>query len=458
MLELRFMNVRELAIPVSSLSPLKISFGVVFCFCAAACSGQVSSGDASVVPLSRDAAVFLEMDSGVSDSGDLESDAGPATDSGIDSDAGQQADAGFVEDSGVAVDAGFIDAGRPDAGTVAVTNRIIWFVTPHGRTSDWAVGMTSPPTPGPELAALMPFQASLTFIQGLDVLPVVRNQLGIQTMTHECPACVLGANAVSIPNTFLFAPTSTIDILVAKAQNKVKPVRDLHVSLGIESTSPDFGLEYARAIRSYDNGVAQRKEYNPDDVFFRIFAGASGCPLPTRAPRTNPPFGPGDFSNEYQYIVAAMSCGFVASATLSSTPQFSAPWLGFSNTLNFLAHDFPVASRANYVKIQQWQAAQVAQLATLLSSRGTPDGKTMLEHTLIVWIEDSGEERPHYHLPSDLRVVIVGSTPHFRSGQHLSVMKTHADLLRTLAEAVEVPVAELGPNFAGTTSIPALLK
>jgi hypothetical protein len=79
-------------------------------------------------------------------------------------------------------------------------------------------------------------------------------------------------------------------------------------------------------------------------------------------------------------------------------------------------------------------------LAQYLRSAPTADGQTLLDHTLIVWLQEYGGISLGIHVSRDIGVVIVGNMPGFRSGQHLRLANApmpqlHVTLARLLGVA-----------------------
>ncbi len=390
-------------------------------------------------------------------------DSGPAStpnvsglvDASVDGGTVNALDAGLEDAGAIAVaDASVnFDAGTAlDAGFEPIPSRVIWFVTSEGRTAQWANGKTSPPTPGPELDALMPFQKSLTFVQGL-TLPTPANVRNF-TISHECPACVLATDVIPVKDSLppRFFPETSIDVKIAQFQKK--PLLAVNVSPEKQSALPFIA-------RTYENSVPRVPLTYPDEIHSQLFAQApADCAVP---PKAAPPFLiPAFFKDNHRALTAGLYCNITGSVTLNSSGAMIPYWLGqgLTTTVFELSHDLSSgnADATRYVRVQRWYAEQIASLATMLQNMPTPDGKTMLEHTLIVWLVDSGGDLPPAHAVQDMRTVVVGSTPKFRAGQHLTVGQNQANLLRTVAEAIDVPVSALGADFAGTTPIAELLR
>lgn len=107
------------------------------------------------------------------------------------------------------------------------------------------------------------------------------------------------------------------------------------------------------------------------------------------------------------------------------------------------------------VRINTLYAQKFAALLDRLASIPEGDGQTMLDHTLVVWVNELG--RGNNHSPHDIPFVLAGNvqnadgTPHFRSGRHVHFdgEQPHNDLWTSVCQAFGMSVTGFGdPRFS----------
>ncbi len=104
----------------------------------------------------------------------------------------------------------------------------------------------------------------------------------------------------------------------------------------------------------------------------------------------------------------------------------------------------------NLVQINTFYAEKFAQLLDRLDSIPEGDGQTMLDHTLVVWVNELG--RGNSHSLRDIPFIVAGNvqnpdgTPHFRSGRHVHYDgdQPHNDLLTSICQAFGMSTTHFG--------------
>ncbi len=171
-----------------------------------------------------------------------------------------------------------------------------------------------------------------------------------------------------------------------------------------------------------------------------------------------------DLNNEANYpavgklqmdlLVAALACDQTRVASLQwsrSVSQIGFPSLGITSGHHDLSHkpDDDAASKAALVKINIWYAQQFAYLLQKLDAVPEPDGTTLLDNTMVIWVNELAKGNVHSHSP--LPVVIAGSCGGaIRTGRYLKVPNgtPQANLLVSAANAMGVPLTSFGnPAF-----------
>jgi hypothetical protein len=118
-------------------------------------------------------------------------------------------------------------------------------------------------------------------------------------------------------------------------------------------------------------------------------------------------------------------------------------WLGIEEGHHSLSHDpdSNQASQDKLKKINTWFAGEVAHLAKRLSETPEPAGEgSMLDHTLIVWINELG--KGNSHALDNIPIVMVGGAAGFKMGRSVKLEKAaHNRLWMTVAHAMghEIP-------------------
>lgn len=133
----------------------------------------------------------------------------------------------------------------------------------------------------------------------------------------------------------------------------------------------------------------------------------------------------------------------------------------FPRNVNEIAHDISLndnMSKAQYINLQALWAAEIARLADCLNASPQADGTSALDHTLIVWVTDSGRELPSVHATRDIPVILLGGlTSKLKRGQFLTIDRQMNDLWATIALIMGVPLTGFGDPASPPQPIQELL-
>ncbi len=149
-------------------------------------------------------------------------------------------------------------------------------------------------------------------------------------------------------------------------------------------------------------------------------------------------------------LVNAMANDMTRIATLQymrSVGMARMSWLGVKDGHHTLSHEPDDNKDAveNLIKINEWFAGELAYLTQKLAETPEPGGDgSMLDHTLIVWLNELG--KGNSHTLDDLPFVLVGGKSHgIRAGRALSFDKVaHNRLWLTLARSMGHEIETFG--------------
>ncbi|MBU6301423.1 MAG: DUF1552 domain-containing protein [Verrucomicrobia bacterium] len=132
---------------------------------------------------------------------------------------------------------------------------------------------------------------------------------------------------------------------------------------------------------------------------------------------------------------------------MRSVGQARMSWLGIEEGHHGLSHepDGNAAAVEQLIRINEWFCGELAYLVKRLAETPEPgsDG-SMLDHTLVVWLNELG--KGNSHTLEDIPFVLVGGKSHgFRTGRSLMFNKVaHNRLWLTLAHAMGHPLGTFG--------------
>ncbi|MDX2262449.1 MAG: DUF1552 domain-containing protein [Gemmatimonadales bacterium] len=331
----------------------------------------------------------------LSDAGGAGRDASVA----VETDANVPRDAAVVpNDALTGIDARVADDAAPaDAGVTPslVPDRIVFVITPHGTLID---AWSSPGAfEGPILAPLAPYRDRTVRITGLDV-----PNRGAVSIIHGSPGSLLGGGASEI---VVFAPdiygpsSATVDQWIARASGAATRFASLELGVG-----PDIN----RTTHVFAGpAIPVPQEHDPRNAAARLALPIPG--LDSITDPTSPSAYPQVAEAQIDVAVAALQSDLTRVITIDfQYVSVAFAWLGITTPYHEIAHDSDVR-RDDYARMQRWYAERVASLATSLESVLQPDGNSLLDHTLIVWVTDSGGVMPSYHDSRDVPVLLLGN-------------------------------------------------
>lgn len=150
-------------------------------------------------------------------------------------------------------------------------------------------------------------------------------------------------------------------------------------------------------------------------------------------------------------LVNAMANDMTRIASLQfmrSVGQARMNWLGIEDGHHSLSHEPDKNAKAveKLIKINTWFAGELAYLVQKLSDTPEPGvpGASMLDHTLVVWLNELG--KGNSHTLEDVPFVLVGGQSHgFQMGRHLTLDKVpHNRLWLSVAHAMGHPITVFG--------------
>jgi len=129
-----------------------------------------------------------------------------------------------------------------------------------------------------------------------------------------------------------------------------------------------------------------------------------------------------------------------------ATGQGRLRWLGIDeghHTLSHEPHD-NLQAYGQLLEINRWFSGEIAHLARRLKETPEPDGEgSMLDNTLIVWVNELGEGKSH--TLNDIPMVLIGGGAGFRMGRAIQFDKApHNRLWLSLAHAWGHPIERFG--------------
>jgi hypothetical protein len=161
-------------------------------------------------------------------------------------------------------------------------------------------------------------------------------------------------------------------------------------------------------------------------------------------------------------IAAAFACDATRVVTLWTDGRLVMHWLGINGTHHGISHnsegvDSPEATRLGWlVQIENWFAQQFFYLANKLDGISEGGGKTLLDNSCLLWTHEQSNGASHQR--TDMPYVLAGSCGgYFKLGQRQQFSGlAHNNLLLSIAEAMQYPIAKLGDPALCTGPIAAL--
>ena len=149
-------------------------------------------------------------------------------------------------------------------------------------------------------------------------------------------------------------------------------------------------------------------------------------------------------------LVNSMANDMTRIATLQymrSVGQARMHWLGIDDGHHGLSHepDDNKTAVEKLIKINRWFSSELAYLTERLQKTPEPGGDgSMLDHTLIVWINELG--KGNTHTLDNIPFVLIGGKSHgIKTGRHLKFDKVaHNRLWLSLAQSMGHPLKSFG--------------
>ena len=140
-------------------------------------------------------------------------------------------------------------------------------------------------------------------------------------------------------------------------------------------------------------------------------------------------------------------------------------FMGIGARHHDLSHenDSNAAAIEHLVQINTFYAQKFAELLARLDAIPEGNGQTMLDHTLVVWVNELG--RGNSHSLRDIPFVLAGNvrnpdgTPHFRTGRHVHYDgdTSHNDLWTSVSQAFGMPTTHFGDRRYSNGPLPRMV-
>ncbi|MCH9684250.1 MAG: DUF1552 domain-containing protein [Deltaproteobacteria bacterium] len=341
--------------------------------------------------------------------------------------------------------------GEPDE----VHDHIVFVYTGHGtRPPLWLpTGGENDFVLSPILAPLEPFHDRMLVLSGIDNTagPGYDSSL---SPTMGAPSLLTGGWVTEDPQTCLATAIGpSIDHVLGEALGSTMP-------LGLLRTGVLSGLEIPGPCPSGAGGLTSRLTFGENGIPIEVDDDASGVfdwvgqhvdpndpELAELAELVSPPPNPSTEFLDYAALQLrlahfALSRDVAPVATVSlGTMALQVVFPGQATTVFEMAHTN--GDDATYVDVHSQLSQLVADMAQRFDD--TPYGTgTLLDHTIIVWLSETGSTQAHSS--QNIPVVIVGNASgRLRNGAFLDLDDAvQADLMLTLAEALGVPLPGFG--------------
>ncbi len=171
-----------------------------------------------------------------------------------------------------------------------------------------------------------------------------------------------------------------------------------------------------------------------------------GSPLDLNDPNNYPAVG----KLQMDMLVTSLACDLTRVASMQfshSVSQVSFPWLGIAEGHHDLSHmgDSDTVAEGKLVQINTWYASQIAYLLGKMDAVQENNGKTLLDNSLVVWMNELGKGNAHSHEPLPV-VIMGGANGALKTGRYLKYPQPvlHQNLLVSLANAMDVPMTTFG--------------
>jgi Protein of unknown function (DUF1552) len=190
------------------------------------------------------------------------------------------------------------------------------------------------------------------------------------------------------------------------------------------------------------------------DIEDRLTSPSGACEIGSR-----PSDGSYDVIGALQIdlLVRALACDLTRVASIQwSTGQSGVrhSWLGHQDYHHSLSHRgiSETDAKNQVAEIDRWQAEQFARLVAGLDAIEAGDGKTLLDYTAVVWVNEQMQSIGNVHDWRRMPFVVAGSCGgYFRTGRYVALPQTrnHGDLYVSVLRAMGMPDETFGdPDFS----------
>ena len=387
------------------------------------------------------------------------------------------------------------DAGPSDDMTMAspAKDHLIVVVTPHGFIPEDLLPTSSPSglKLPPTLAPFESVKDKILALQGLEYDPRWRDRCS--SITHWCPALVLTGSLRDLSvegeppspggGTRWLPDRASADVLINQSFSPPLPSFILAAKV-LPSTSL-----FRNTSLSYDTKgepiEALRDPLKVIDTLKPLAPAGAGDPLYQRVlalekKYQKDPVDPSQLTQtetfarvlpdlmELMGIARAWEVSramvFQLDSTFSGAPYSN---LGLQAGVNRLAHDTggpnstsasALTGQGQYKTVQRYWGKQIAELAKALATQKTADGSSLLDHTVILWISDTGW--PGTHSSEDISAVMIGNlSGKLKQGEVVTSDQKVMDLLYTLGQVMGASeIKKLGNPKNPPKLLKAILK
>ncbi len=364
----------------------------------------------------------------------------------------------------------------PDGGTGErpVADRILFFFVPHGidPTKFLPKGSDKDFTLSPLMKALEPYKSKLTIVDRLKAAAFPAACQGYSYFSFG-PFFAGTAKVAPFPNVSIegtCVPTSaSIDQLLAKELSSGTKYTSIHLDV-FTQPKPDRFLFETEAISfaGDDNPTPVFKDPKPlIDEVLSSNGPASVVAAFTKLRAARMVFTePLDSLKDYKSL-ARLNLDVALAALQGDLTRVAVVQLGMNRRFSWLrgtpalgigsvAHD---GSQYNVSinDVHEWALGEFAYLLGQLESTKESDGSTMLDHTLVVWVTESG--RAGLHELDNIPAIVAGNAPErLTQGQALKATGTQLDLFLTLAKALGSKATTFGDPKHNAKPIAEMLK
>jgi hypothetical protein len=196
------------------------------------------------------------------------------------------------------------------------------------------------------------------------------------------------------------------------------------------------GEERVRLARHLDSLRALERQISPMVVSGKACAPAAPPSLSPTDTASYPMVTKAQLDNVFMTLACDQS-RLIHLVWNGETSQQTFPWLGINDPHHTMSHveDSDKATHDKLTKVNSWYAQQVAYLVGKMDAIVEPNGKTMLDNSLVIWTNGLG--KGNNHTRDNIPWVLLGSAGgYLATGRFLQFNNAHNDLLVTILNAM----------------------